>query len=97
MRAKSRVDKIRGFYTHLGIFIVINIGITVVKVVVQMRYGSTLDEAFMRFETWAAWLLWGIGLALHAFGVFGLPKIMGNNWEADKIQEFMDEEERRKN
>jgi hypothetical protein len=49
---------------------------------------------------WFYWPLigWGIGLGLHAFGVFGFSGgggPWGRQWEERKIQEMMDEEKRR--
>ena len=35
----------------------------------------------------------GIGLAFHAFAVFGTDYFFGKNWEENKIQKFMDKEE----
>ena len=42
------------------------------------------------------WLFWGMGIAIHAFMVFVLPKIIGEHWEEEKIKQFMDEEKKNK-
>ena len=39
---------------------------------------------------------WGIGLASHAFSVFGAYGIWGQKWEEKKIKEYMDREETQK-
>ena len=57
-----------------------------------MNNGETFNEAFFDLSTFILWLLWGIGLALHAFSVFGLPFLLGKNWEEEKIKSFMDDE-----
>ncbi len=46
-------------------------------------------------ELWFYWpmLGWGIGIATHAVGVFGI----GKDWEERKIQQLMEEERRNKN
>ena len=38
------------------------------------------------------WMAWGIALALHAFSVFILPKLVGDDWEERMIQKHMKEE-----
>lgn len=96
LRAKNKVDRVRGFYTHLFIYVAINIGITIFKIIRNLNNGETFEQAFFDFGTFALWIFWGIGISLHAFGVFGLPMILGRNWEDDKIREFMDQEERTK-
>ena len=93
LRAKERVDKLRGFYNHLVIYILINIGITSYKIIRNLTHGEAFHEAVFDLGTFAIWGLWGVGLGLHAFSVFGLPYLLGNNWEEEKIKQFMKEEE----
>lgn len=95
-RAKAKVDKIRGFYTHLLVYIIVCTSITGYKIYRNLNNGETFDEAFYDFSTAAVWLLWGIGIAFHAFGIFGLDYILGKNWEERKIQQYMEEEENSK-
>lgn len=92
LKAKSRVEKLRKFYTHLTVYIVINGAIYVFKILRNLRRGESFEEAFFDFSISGIWLLWGIGLAIHAFAVFGLPLIIGDNWEEEKIKQYMDEE-----
>jgi hypothetical protein len=33
-------------------------------------------------------------LAIHAFSVFGLPLILGDNWEEEKIKQYMEDEKK---
>ena len=94
LRAKNRVDKIRAFYTHLGVYLAVNIGISVFKIVRDLKRGESFEEAIFDLNFSGIWLLWGIGLAIHAFAVFGLPLIVGHNWEEEKIKQFMEEEKR---
>ena len=95
-RAKAKVDKIRGFYLHFMIYFIICTGITVYKIYRNLNNGETFDYAFYDFSTAAIWLFWGIGIAFHAFGVFGLDYILGKNWEERKIKQYMEEEENSK-
>ncbi|WP_178983926.1 2TM domain-containing protein [Winogradskyella helgolandensis] len=91
-KAKNKVEKLKRFYTHLGVYFMINTIITIVKVMSHMNIGGTFEEAFFSFSTMASWLIWGLVIAIHAFSVFGLPLIVGDDWEERKIQQFMNEE-----
>lgn len=89
LKAKERVDKIRGFYTHLLIYILANLGITIIKIIRNFRNGKSYIEMFLDFNTYIIWLAWRIGLVLHVFGVFGV----GRKWEEEKIQQYIREEQ----
>tara|TARA_R110002073_G_scaffold139232_2_gene289277 strand:- start:55436 stop:55780 length:345 start_codon:yes stop_codon:yes gene_type:complete len=95
LKAKKRVKEIQGFYWHLAVYIVINSFITV-NIVIRNVYenGETMQEAFLDFGLFFVWVSWGIGLAIHAFVVFGsFPFLFGKNWEARKIKELIEKEE----
>jgi hypothetical protein len=79
--AKKRVNEIKGFYTHLGVYVLINAMLFLIDITVSP---DTL---------WFYWPLfgWGIGLVLHALRVYGFGRWFGSNWEEKKIQEIMDE------
>jgi len=94
LSAKRRVDKLRGFYNHLGVYIVVNGLISGFKIVRNLRNGESFNEAFFDLNFSGIWMLWGIGLAIHAFTVFVLPLLIGRNWEEEKIRQFMEEEKR---
>ncbi len=91
-RAAKRVDNLRGFYYHLMVYLVVNLAVSTFKVLRNIRAGETLQEAIFDLGTFILWMAWGIGLALHAFSVFGLPMILGKDWENKKIRELMDKE-----
>ena len=90
LKAKHRVEKLRAFYTDLTVYVVVNGAIYAFKIIRNLSRGESFEEAFFDFSISGIWLLWGIGLALHAFAVFGLPRILGDNWEEEKIKEFME-------
>ncbi|WP_396157098.1 2TM domain-containing protein [Flavobacterium sp.] len=89
--AAKRVKKIKGFYTHLTVFIVVNTMIIIVNV-------QNLDEgeSFFKFKTFSTALFWGIGLAAHGLSVFLPSLIMGKDWEEKKIKELMEKEKNNK-
>lgn len=92
-KAKNHVDRLRRFYVHVIVYVVVNVIISGMKIGRNLRSGELFDEAFLDMSTYLLWILWGIGLALHAFSVFGLPLILGKNWEEDKIDEFMKQDQ----
>ncbi len=94
LRAKKRVKELKGFYIHLAIYLVINSFISV-NIIISNIYenGESFYEAFWHFGTFAVWLFWGIGLAIHGFTVFGLPFLFGKDWEERKIKKYMEDDD----
>ncbi|MDK2915964.1 MAG: hypothetical protein PWR25_521 [Euryarchaeota archaeon] len=84
-RARRKVDDIRGFYTHLAIFIIVNVFLFILNMVIS-------PGAF-----WFYWvtIFWGVGLAVHALDTYGSGRFFGRDWEERKIREIMEREERR--
>jgi hypothetical protein len=93
LKAKKRVEKIKGFYIHFGIYIAANIFISGIII-----YGITYDdnesyrEAFSNFGVYSTWIFWGIGVFFHWLGVFGFNSFFGKNWEENKLKEIMDKD-----
>lgn len=92
MKAKNKVEKLKRFYIHLTVYIVINTVITAVKIMTNLDNGETFNEALFDFTTLITWLTWGIAITLHAFSVFGMPLILGEDWEERKIEAYMNDE-----
>ncbi|MCL6460295.1 MAG: 2TM domain-containing protein [Flavobacterium micromati] len=85
--AIKRVKKIKGFYSHLLVYVVINIMILIVNV-------QSLDkgESYLSLKNFSTALFWGIGIAAHGLSVFGPNIVLGQNWEEKKIKELMEKE-----
>ena len=85
-RAHARVQAIKGFYTHAIAFVVVNVALFAINALVGGGW-------------WFYWPLmgWGIGLGLHALGVFGFGGggPWGREWEERKTREMMDKERER--
>ena len=81
-RAKERVEEIKGFYIHLGAFILVNPLLFLLNIITTPA------------SLWFYWPLlgWAIGLVIHAAFVFGFGKVLGARWEERKIRELMDKE-----
>ncbi len=82
-QAKKQVQEIKGFYTHLATYILVN------------AFLFVLNVMYSPYSWWFYWPLfgWGIGLAFHAFGVFGRNMFFGKDWEEKKIKEIMEKED----
>jgi hypothetical protein len=93
-KAKDKANNLRAFYIHFMGYILFNTTITTIKIIDDLDEGKTLSEALFDFGTVAILLIWGIGIAFHAFSVFGFDYFLGKNWELRKLQEFIKEEER---
>jgi len=93
-RARRRVAELKGFYTHLMVYIVINTIIVVVKLVGTSYYGETFMGPFWHFSTFGVWIFWGIGLVFHASRVFGFIPFLGRDWEDRQIQKIINQEKK---
>lgn len=79
VKAKKRVEKIKGFYTHTLV--------TVILIPALIVLNLKLTPEFHWFWFAAGGML--VGLFFHWFGVFGSNVFLGKNWEEDKIKEYM--------
>lgn len=90
-QAFKRVKRIKGFYTHLMIYIVINAGILIAN------YSSNgHNENFWEWQNFSTAFCWGIGLLAHGMSVFMPNMLMGKDWEERKINELMEKEKNNK-
>jgi hypothetical protein len=84
-QARQRVLQLKGFYSHLASFVVVNAGLVAINLL------------FTPGNLWFLWPLlgWGIGLLSHAAGVFRPFRIFPRGWEERKIREYMEKARRR--
>ncbi|WP_408023255.1 2TM domain-containing protein [Tenacibaculum sediminilitoris] len=88
--AKKRVEKIKGFYWHLVVYIIVNIFISTVIVLGLMNEDKlTFTKAISNFGVYATWFFWGIGMFFHWLGVFGTNMFFSKDWEQRKVKEYM--------
>ena len=76
--------KIRGFYAHVAVFVLINILLHIVNFVAA----PTVYRAF-----WPL-LGWGIGLTAHGLATCRWIPFIGNDWEERKIRDLLKRDER---
>ncbi|KFC23725.1 2TM domain-containing protein [Epilithonimonas lactis] len=87
LEAKKRVKKLKGFYIHLTIYVLVNL------VIVLINYQDLKPgESYFKYENFITLFFWGIGLLAHAMSVFVPQFVLGKNWEERKIRELMDKE-----
>lgn len=92
LKAKERVTKIKGFYTHLSVYIIVN---TVLLVLIYVGYGNKTD--FWTIKSFYTPLGWGIGLLVHALVVFGPGALFVKRWEEKKLDQFIKEDQQGNN
>lgn len=86
-RAKQRVVAVRSFYVHGLTYLGVNLFLFLLNLLTRGPDGPW----------WFYWPLlgWGVGVASHAFSVFGAHGIFGPDWEERKIREYIDREKKR--
>lgn len=89
-RARKKVQSIMGFYKHLAAYVIVNLFLIAMK-----WFNLDPGEEFFTFGTFSTAFFWGIGLVFHGVGVFGTNIFLGRNWEERKIQQYMEQEERK--
>ena len=82
-KAKKQVQDIKEFYTNVASYLFI------IPILIFINYKTYWGFKWFVFPMAG----WGIGLAVHAFTVFGY----GRNWEERKIQEIMEKNENNNN
>lgn len=90
--AYKRVKRIKGFYIHVIVYILVNLFI------IASSYKENMFDAsvLFRWQTFSTAVFWGIGLLAHGLSVFGRNLFFGQDWEERKIQEFMEKEKSEK-
>ena len=92
-RAKYKVNRIKRFYNHLAAYIKVNSLILGIKFFKNFNFGDSFSDVWVDINFYGIWVFWGIGLAFHAFAVFGTDYFFGKNWEENKIKKFMEDDE----
>lgn len=90
LKAKKKVETIKGFYRHLAVYVIVNCFITVFIII---RKGESFIDAIWDLQTFFTWVPWGIGVLIHGLVVFEVFKfLLGKKWEERKIKELMEKE-----
>lgn len=89
--AERKVKRLKGFYSHFAVYVVVNIFIYALNV-----WDAPKGENILQFKYFSTAIFWGIGLFAHGMSVFGQQWLSGSEWEARKIREFMEKEKKEK-
>lgn len=90
-RAQKKVKEIKGFYTHLTVYLLINIFLILAQMGIL---NGTFHFGMPAWSYFTTPFFWGIGLMFHGLYVFKDSFGFLKNWEERKIKEFMEEEEK---
>ena len=77
--ARRHARNVRGFYTHLTVYVLVNAGLAALNMV------SSPGRVWFAGATFG----WGIGLVAHAVSVFACRGWLGAEWEERKIREYL--------
>lgn len=89
--AEREVKRLKGFYTHLIVYVFVNIIIVFINI-----YNLKEGESYFKLENFFTAFFWGLGLTAHGLSVFGRNVFFGKKWEERKIQELMKKEQNSK-
>jgi hypothetical protein len=92
-RAKQRVADLKGFYVHFSVYIIVNLIITITRLISVLNDDESFVDEFFSFSTFATWFFWGIGVFFHAKKVFSISIFFNKKWEERQIKKYMQEDE----
>lgn len=95
--AYRKVKKIKGFYTHLKVYLIVNIIIIVSNLNRDYFSHSVSENELLDWRTYSTAIFWGIALVIHAFTVFGPDIFFSREWEQKKIQKYMERDAQNNN
>jgi len=83
-RAEKRVKEVKGFYSHLFTYILVNTGLIILNLLTSPN------------NLWFFWPMfgWGIGVVFQGISVFNINPFFNKNWEEKKLQQFIEEEKK---
>jgi 4-amino-4-deoxy-L-arabinose transferase-like glycosyltransferase len=96
-QAKKRIKRIKGFYNHLQIFVIIMLPILLfINTIIRffesyMKKGDSLE--WVKENIWLNAGLWLIAILIHGWVVFKFKVNFIDLWEKNKIDELMNKKE----
>ncbi|WP_224484516.1 2TM domain-containing protein [Robertkochia aurantiaca] len=87
-QAKKRVEELKGYYWHLGVFIVVQSFLFVNTFILELYEMHVGNWIFF-----GSFFGWGVAILIHTWQIFGLQLLFGKDWEERKIKEIMKREE----
>jgi 2TM domain-containing protein len=90
-RAHKRMKDIKGFYSHLVVYILVNLFLTVAHMGILTP--GLVDIELTSWSYFTTPFFWGIGLFFHGLYVFQHKFRFFRDWEERKIKEYMERDE----
>lgn len=91
--AEKRVKKIRNFYNHLQIFVIMMLVLVFCSGMIirffEERISNPGSLRWIESNIWINALLWFFGLAIHGIYVFKFNVNIIDKWEKKKLDEIM--------
>jgi len=87
LRAKERVEKIKGFYANIISYCI------VIPFLIFINLKFSPEFHWFWFPIFG----WGMGLLFHGMEAFKYNPFLGKNWEERKIKEYMERDKREAN
>lgn len=89
--AYKKVKRIKGFLSHLRIYLIVN-AIIIISNVNSHFFGRGEGHGLLDWQTYSTAVFWGIGLLAHGLSVYGRDLFFSEDWEEKKIQKIMEKE-----
>jgi len=94
-QAEKRVKRIKKFYNHLQVFVIMMLVLLLFSNVIFNFFESHIHNPgtlkWARANVWVNCLLWVLGLLIHGLYAFGFKITFIERWEKDKVDELMNE------
>jgi len=87
IKAKNRVEKLKKFYNHLAIYIIINLIITGFKISDNLDSWDNFINELISIDVLSSWTVWGLVLLIHFISI-----AFFQGWEERKIEAYMNKE-----
>lgn len=78
-KAAKCVQEVKGFYIHLMVYIIVNIGLVCINLITS---SETIWFIYPLFG-------WGIGVGVHGLAIFVKSILLGDEWEKRKIEKYL--------
>lgn len=96
IRAKRRVENLKNFYAHIGVYVVINVLLFSFKLNIMDFFidQGVRDQGFLNWMEWNIIfipIIWGIILLVIGIYYFKLKPEFYRNWEERQIRKYMEE------
>jgi hypothetical protein len=90
--AYKKVKIIKGFYSHLKVYFIVNVIIIISNLNKGFNGNGFQESGLLDWHTYSTALFWGFGLVAHGLIVFSGDLFFSDKWQQKKVQEYMDKE-----